>query len=131
MLRGHLFTRNFLAEGITAYKEWNALTDLELSGFRERLVELFQDFPINGKPNETTTEKDVIEPILKAVGWTVFLAERITIICQNILEQARNHNWIVKEEQLDDRHIVRRTILKRCVYGLDKNPMAVEPNMIH
>ena len=29
-------------------------------------------------------------------------------------------------EHLDDRHIVRRTILKRCIYGVDLNPMAVE-----
>jgi type II restriction/modification system DNA methylase subunit YeeA len=29
-------------------------------------------------------------------------------------------------EHLDDRHIVRRTILKRCIYGVDKSPMAVE-----
>ena len=28
--------------------------------------------------------------------------------------------------QLDDRHIIRRMVLKRCVYGVDKNPMAVE-----
>ena len=28
--------------------------------------------------------------------------------------------------QLDDRHIVRRMVLKRVVYGVDKNPMAVE-----
>ena len=31
-----------------------------------------------------------------------------------------------EHEQLDDRHIVRRMVLKRCVYGVDKNPMAVE-----
>ena len=28
--------------------------------------------------------------------------------------------------RLDDRHIVRRMVLKRCIYGVDKNPMAVE-----
>ena len=27
---------------------------------------------------------------------------------------------------LDDRQIVRRMVLKRCVHGVDKNPMAVE-----
>src|SRR5439155_11167597 len=34
--------------------------------------------------------------------------------------------WTIDEAQLDDRHIVRRMVLKRCVYGVDKNPMAVE-----
>ena len=32
----------------------------------------------------------------------------------------------IDAEQLDDRHIIRRMVLKRCVYGVDKNPMAVE-----
>jgi len=32
----------------------------------------------------------------------------------------------VPEEQLDDRHLVRRIILKRVIYGVDLNPMAVE-----
>ena len=27
---------------------------------------------------------------------------------------------------VDDRAIVRRMVLKRCVFGVDKNPMAVE-----
>ena len=34
--------------------------------------------------------------------------------------------WRIDAERLDDRHIVRRMVLKRCVYGVDKNPMAVE-----
>jgi hypothetical protein len=32
----------------------------------------------------------------------------------------------IDEDQLDDRHIIRRMVLKRCIYGVDKNPMAVE-----
>ena len=34
--------------------------------------------------------------------------------------------WTVDPEQLDDRHIIRRMVLKRCIYGVDKNLMAVE-----
>ena len=30
------------------------------------------------------------------------------------------------DDQLDDRHLVRRIILKRVIYGVDLNPMAVE-----
>ncbi len=39
---------------------------------------------------------------------------------------AEERGWTFDVEQLDDRHIVRRMVLKRCVYGVDKNPMAVE-----
>ena len=44
----------------------------------------------------------------------------------DIIRQATIHKWPFVMEHLDDRHIVRRTILKRCIYGVDKNPMAVE-----
>ena len=43
-----------------------------------------------------------------------------------ILANARDGGWSIDEAQLDDRHIVRRMVLKRCVFGVDKNPMAVE-----
>ena len=36
------------------------------------------------------------------------------------------HGWQVTPEQLDDRHVIRRMILKRVVHGVDKNPFAVE-----
>src|SRR6202035_4250026 len=34
--------------------------------------------------------------------------------------------WSIDVDQLDDRHTIRRMVLKRCVYGVDKSPMAVE-----
>jgi len=54
------------------------------------------------------------------------LAARIEAIRAKILAEARAHGWPISEAQLDDRHIVRRMVLKRVVYGIDKNPMAVE-----
>ncbi len=54
------------------------------------------------------------------------LADKIEDIRATILKNARAAKWTIDEEQLDDRHIVRRMVLKRCVYGVDKNPMAVE-----
>jgi hypothetical protein len=44
----------------------------------------------------------------------------------DIIRQATIHKWPFVLEHLDPRHVVRRTILKRCIYGVDKNPMAVE-----
>ncbi len=54
------------------------------------------------------------------------LAEKIEAIRNTILSNAEARGWSVNEDQLDDRHIIRRMVLKRCVYGVDKNPMAVE-----
>ena len=54
------------------------------------------------------------------------LAERIVGIRRTILANAEANGWAVEESRLDDRHIVRRMVLKRCVFGADKNPMAVE-----
>ena len=42
------------------------------------------------------------------------------------MENARDRGWTFDPAQLNDRHIVRRMVLKRCVYGVAKNPMAVE-----
>lgn len=64
-----------------------------------------------------------------AVSWAPYvspLADRIDAIRNTILSNAEDRAWTVDLEQLDDRHIIRRMILKRCVYGVDKNLMAVE-----
>ena len=64
-----------------------------------------------------------------AVAWGGYrspLAGRIETIRATILARAGANGWTVAPERLDDRHIVRRMVLKRCVYGVDKNPMAVE-----
>ena len=54
------------------------------------------------------------------------LADEIVKTRNRILSNARAANWAIEEAQLDDRHIVRRMVLKRCIFGVDKNPMAVE-----
>ena len=54
------------------------------------------------------------------------LTERIDVIRNTIIDNAEKRGWTIDAEQLDDRHIVRRMVLKRCIYGVDKNPMAVE-----
>ena len=54
------------------------------------------------------------------------LAARIAAMRETIMANAEKGGWRIDAERLDDRHIVRRMVLKRCVYGVDKNPMAVE-----
>ena len=54
------------------------------------------------------------------------VADEVTATRERILEAASAQGWTISTEQLDDRHIVRRMILKRVVFGVDRNPMAVE-----
>jgi hypothetical protein len=54
------------------------------------------------------------------------LLDRFETTRRHILRNAEQHGWSIRPEQLDDRHLVRRMVLKRAVYGVDKNPMAVE-----
>jgi len=58
--------------------------------------------------------------------WQSPVLQRIASIRQSIKATAKEHGWAVLDAQLDDRHIVRRMILKKCIFGVDKNPMAVE-----
>ena len=59
-------------------------------------------------------------------GYVSPLVEDIDAVRDTVLRNAARKGWTVHPDQLDDRHVVRRMVLKRCVYGVDKNPMAVE-----
>ena len=59
-------------------------------------------------------------------GYVSPLVEDIDTVRDTVLGNAGERGWTIQPEQLDDRHVVRRMVLKRCVYGVDKNPMAVE-----
>jgi len=54
------------------------------------------------------------------------VADEIRKVRGTIKGNARDAGWAVADEQLDDPQLVKRMVLKRCVYGADKNPMAVE-----
>ncbi|MDZ4811997.1 MAG: restriction endonuclease [Pseudomonadota bacterium] len=54
------------------------------------------------------------------------IATEIVRLRERILTRARAGQWAIDPSLLDDRHLVRRMILKRVVHGVDKNPMAVE-----
>ena len=61
-----------------------------------------------------------------AEGYSSPLTGRIDDVRRTILDNAEARGWSIDERRLDDRHVVRRIVLKRCVYGVDSNPMAVE-----
>ncbi|RNJ47897.1 Eco57I restriction-modification methylase domain-containing protein [Methylocystis hirsuta] len=72
---------------------------------------------------------DAMAEAAALVSWGAYtspLAERIDAVRTKILSEAKAHRWPIVESQLDDRHVVRRMVLKRVVHGVDKNPMAVE-----
>ena len=54
------------------------------------------------------------------------LAGRIAAIRSDILRRAGESDWVMDEAQLTDQAIIRRMVLKRCIYGVDKNPLTVE-----
>ncbi|MAM55911.1 MAG: restriction endonuclease, partial [Salinicola sp.] len=54
------------------------------------------------------------------------IAREIESIRSTIWHNAQEQDWAIAEEQLDDPQLVKRMVLKRCVHGVDKNPMAVE-----
>ncbi len=58
--------------------------------------------------------------------WQSPVLARVAHIRNTIKTTAKEHGWAVTDAQLDDRHIVRRMILKKTIFGVDKNPMAVE-----
>ena len=54
------------------------------------------------------------------------LAGEIAKVRTDIIQHSVENNWPYVDDHLQDRHIVRRMVLKRCVYGVDRNPLAVE-----
>ena len=54
------------------------------------------------------------------------LVGRVAAIRGDIVTRARESGWTIDEGQLTDQAIIRRMVLKRCIYGVDKNPLTVE-----
>ena len=54
------------------------------------------------------------------------LVERVAAIRDDLIRRARESDWVLDQAQLTDQAIIRRMVLKRCIYGVDKNPLTVE-----
>ena len=59
-------------------------------------------------------------------GYVSPLVERVAAIRQDISQRAQAADWVMDQAQLTDQAIIRRMVLKRCIYGTDKNPLTVE-----
>jgi hypothetical protein len=84
--------------------------------FLVHLVDYLTDEVIEALADASAIWPDYVSP----------LGERIAAIRARILKEARAKKWTVRPDQLEDRMIARRMVLKRVIYGVDKNPMAVE-----
>ena len=54
------------------------------------------------------------------------LVERVENIRSEITDRANENGWKLNKNQLTDQTIIRRMVLKRCIYGVDKNSLTVE-----
>ncbi len=54
------------------------------------------------------------------------LVRRVENIRAEIEKRAKKNGWESVERQLTDQAIIRRMVLKRCIYGVDKNSLTVE-----
>ncbi len=70
---GSLFSQDYLVEGI---KRSNAYSSVDVATLRERLAALLNAFPHTTRPNEATTENDVVWPVLEALGWSSWLTQQ-------------------------------------------------------
>ena len=59
-------------------------------------------------------------------GYVSPLVERLAAIRQDIAQRAQAADWVMDQAKLTDQAIIRRMVLKRCIYGVDKNPLTVE-----
>ena len=62
------------------------------------------------------------EAEVEVEGYVSPHADRIQAIRVRIAANVAERDWAIDINRLDDRHIVRRMLLKRCVHGVDKNP---------
>ncbi|MCY3748922.1 MAG: restriction endonuclease [Chloroflexi bacterium] len=76
---------------------------------------------------------DWLEPDPKLTDWLPKddayvspLVKHVDGIRDDILQRAATAGWAVNQAQLTDQAIIRRLVLKRCIYGVDKNPLTVE-----
>ncbi|WP_430427922.1 hypothetical protein [Parasphingorhabdus sp.] len=77
---GALFTQDYLVEGIARSNAWG---DSDADALRDKLTTILDGFPHDSKPNEATTEQDLVWPVLEALGWADYLTQ------QNLSEKGR------------------------------------------
>lgn len=70
---GALFTQDYLVEGIRSSLQY---ASVDPAALRQGLASVLAGFPHISRPNEATTESDLVWPVLKALGWQEFLTQQ-------------------------------------------------------
>ena len=68
MLNGGLFTRDFLIEGIQGTAAWDDLDETLVADLKTRIEVLLPAFRKLKNQTEAETEKELIWPLLEALG---------------------------------------------------------------
>src|SRR3989338_6329489 len=69
-MNGQLFTQDFLVSGIAQSPVWKSLSDASLDAFVKALRAVYQPFSASSRPNEATTEQEIIVKALGQLGWS-------------------------------------------------------------
>ena len=77
-LPGQLFTDYYLTEGIRDTDEWKLSVSSpgEFESFSSEVRECYESFTTYSQPNEAVTERDLIEPVLRLLGWRDYLPQQ-------------------------------------------------------
>ena len=71
-MSGSLFSKYFLEDSVATTAAWQEITAEHLHGARDIISAAIEDFAGRAAPNEANTEHDLIEPILRLLGWDHF-----------------------------------------------------------
>ena len=98
---------------------------------RETLEPLVYEGPAEGQPEEEWQVRSPDEILgLKvadpACGSGAFLVQACRYLAEKLVESRREHGDLGRDPTEEDLVRARREIAARCLYGVDKNPMAVE-----
>ena len=117
------------------------IVEQTLTPLVEERIEAFRADPIEANdPAEAVLKLTVLDPamgsghfLITAIDW---LTERLFALVDREWDEAphgyvsplREQLWRLQETypDLSDLTLLQRMVLKRCIYGVDKNPMAVE-----
>ena len=70
---GALFTQDYLSDAIAKTAAYAAV---DVGQIRARLDAIFAGFPYASRPNEATTESDLVWPVLAVLGWDDYLIQQ-------------------------------------------------------
>ena len=75
---GQLFTHYFLTDGIKSTAEWKAshAQPEAFTTFRDGVRQRYEALSLSADPNESTTELDLIRPVLDSLGWADYLPQQ-------------------------------------------------------